>query len=171
MAPPPTQIILKQEATLFKVGDPPIYVLPDGRFAACHNSNWVVRKTLASLEKEIRKDHVKIKLFRTYDSRNNWQRTTTIIEAIDCTSSQFIASDGKKFLIRDRWYIHTVEIVNALNDLAKRWDETDSLFTKEYDAIMKKATRVRDDSNFKDLLRWPKKGRVTNTEEDDDKTS
>lgn len=150
---PKTQRILDKEATLFRDGDHPIYVLPDGRFAVKWGHKWVVKPSLKSIDKLLIKERPSLKLFNAFPKGYTSSRVVQEADVVEFLSSKIVDKEGKKqYSSYGTWYIFDQDKVRRLQDLSERWNKTEEEFIKEYEEILEGAIRVQD-YNFKKLLK------------------
>lgn len=143
---PNEQRILGLNATLFREAPTPVYILSDGRFAAMHGGDWVVRKTLQTLQKAVAK---RITEFLTIFANNGEFKP---VDASEFLASKIIDREGKRHHKGwSEWYVYDAAAAAKLKDIADRREKGEKLFDAERREVLEKLQRVHA-SNFKDLL-------------------
>jgi hypothetical protein len=147
--------ILKQEATLFRDGKVPIYLMPDGRFACCWGGKWLVRASVKSLEKHTNAHRPFVKLMCVAENFPSYQDMAPVVmEVSDMQQSYVFDKEGKR---RTRhsgcWTRYDSELYAQALALEKKRLKYQEELQAEYEKI-REAVRGRRiyPSSFKDLL-------------------
>lgn len=143
-----TERIKGLDATLFKDGTRPIYVLSDGRFAVKWGDDWFVKPSLRSVENKINSERPCLKIF----SAGFGSESVQVVEAAEF-NRKIIDRDGKKHYpgYGDNWYIFDEGKVKALTAFLARYKKTTEALREEFHQIIKGSERVSQ-FNFKDKL-------------------
>ena len=145
------------EASLFKDTDPPIYLMPDGRFAMRYGGLWKVRSSMAPLLKMIGRFNTPVKMMRTdrlYEPSVCGPSEPKIIDAVSWERGILGLQDGKR--IKERymeWYHYDAKIEAELRTLYKEAHALDMAhckamgkLVKRHQAICKRMKPIREGS-------------------------
>lgn len=147
-----TEKVLGQVATLFRDGQVPIYVLPDGRYAAHWGGKWLVRASLKSLDAKVTGVRPSVKLMTFSDSISFNSRSVNTVEAAEYEDSKIIDKDGKRVHATwSRYWLYDEEAYRALVDLEARRMKIEKDLNNELLRIMEGLTRVHS-CDFKEFL-------------------
>jgi hypothetical protein len=134
---PRTRLIAGKEANLFRDGERPIYLLPDGRFAVWHMGNWAIKKTLAAVEKlQTAEKRAGLPIFQGDEPGK-------VIKAVVWEERWIIDEDGKRHHRGYReWYVHDAIIAGQLEDLEERRRVIVEALDGEESALRERLSRV-----------------------------
>lgn len=148
MVSPQQELTNFGKATLFREGEPPIYLLGDGRFTVNMGGRWEVRTTLKAIEKVRNAVKPSIKIHTALPGEHD-----EIVEAVGIDGRIIIRVDGARIRKGYRpWYVYDAERAAKLEDLERRKDEANEAFKAEERQIMEDA-RIVNQHNFEEVLR------------------
>jgi len=142
------------EAVRFRDGDPPIYVMDDGRFAVNQDGHWVVRPTVKGLEALIAGSAKFVQLFAhdgtTSVSRESSPKVHAVVRLLE--NGRYEDPNGKK-QYGSRWgnlYLFDQKIIDQLTELEKRRFKYEQEVSRDLERILRKAVKV-DSENFQQM--------------------
>lgn len=142
----------KQNGTLFRDGQIPIYFTSDGRFAVQIAGRWIVKSSVKSIENVLSKGAPFLRLFLVDSGISFRSRAVWTIDATAILENKIVDADGKKqHKGYGDYYVYDEEIVAKLRELQKRVEKAERDFNKEMEAVMKKARNVYR-GNFDEML-------------------
>jgi len=141
---PETEMIFKKKAKLFRESNPPVYLLPDGRFAAQHNGQWVAKDSIKALDKVTSATAVVV---RAVDLANPF---TTPIDIVAYPEKGPITKAGVKYGRWNTWYVFDETLVAKAKDLAERREKAEEAFGAEKEKILEAAIAI-DENNFGEI--------------------
>jgi hypothetical protein len=134
------------EATLFKDTDPPIYLMPDGRFAMKWAGIWKVKSSMAPLLKMLNRFQTPIKMMavdRLDEPSTYTGRKVDVIEALSWERGIIGLKDGKRKKDRyERWNVYDAKVEKELNDLYAQVQKLEKEHCKAFAALVKKHQQI-----------------------------
>ena len=146
--------IRNEPATLFRDGEYPIYVLTaSGRFAVKWNGEWVVRRSLQTIEKLIGRTRKSLKLFRADSSSVSHSSGLEIVDVISWPdSNKMLNADGKRvYRSWGNYYLFDAQRIAKLQELEAQRQLYEETINTERERIMK-GLRPMYQSSFEELL-------------------
>ena len=142
-----------QEATLFRNGKYPVYVLQDGRFAVMWERSWRIRGTLKALDNFIAQPRKSIRLMRYHHSTSIIHSEVQTVDAIEVTFDKIVDLGGKSHRHGwGDWFVYDADLAAQFADFEKRRRESEKALNAEYAKLCKKAKRVSY-SNFAERMK------------------
>lgn len=152
-----TAVVNGVEATLFKDTDPPIYIMPDGRFAMRYGGLWKVRSSIAPFLKMIGRHDSAVKLMKVngfYEATVIQHSGPEVIEAVSWERGVLGLKNGHRRKDRySQWFLFDIRIAQSLvaldlerYKLEQAHAKAIAKLVKRYGAIIKRLKPVTEGS-------------------------
>lgn len=143
-----TETIRGQEAKLFRREPFLIYLLPDGRFAAKQDGEWLIKSTVKTLEATINKARPVFKVFRISGGRWDEPETVEVIEAVGFkgqgSARRLIKPDGTTERGDRDLFDYDAKLVAELTEHFKAAHKIKASLEKQEARLMKRAVRRKE---------------------------
>lgn len=148
-----TETIFGRNATLFRDGPQPIYLLHDGKFAVQYGGKWKSFASLAKAEAKGKQKLPSIKLFSCNASQISHSQSIEVVDAAEWTEGgKIFDPDGKRHFARySDWFVFDAEVVAALKAWEKERAAVEKKLNLELARLTKNLKRVSR-HNLKDMI-------------------
>jgi hypothetical protein len=160
--PKQTERIKGFDAKLFRATDPPVYLLPDGRFAMFWSVGWKIKPSIKQLDDLLKRHNASIKIMRFDDPSGSISiGDFEALEAVAWEKSFITKKDGSA-RVRSwgghDWYLYDAKVEKAVQSVIAKAKELEKHVSKElanlrneYERATKRAITVNR-GNFQQFV-------------------
>jgi predicted transcriptional regulator len=144
------QTIRRQVAELVREEPYEVYMPRDGRLAALHGDEWIVKNSMKALDKAMTSERKSVKVFVV----NEYSDKVSVYEIVEfLNGGKILTKDGKKPYVGSSVYLYDEKLIKEFQEYLTEYRKVMKEFTNRRIKLVHKARNLYSSTDLKEYLK------------------